>query len=229
MRILLIFCCLLVPLLVVNWAFAEDHVIAGQGVTLTMSSPNAHFLAAIDLNWPSEDCYAYFEPDSVTYNMAAHTGYTVSTAYLYYGDGTGQFISPGTNYSHSIQAHTNAVASLCVIYSDSTTEELLCPRLFEAWYGNTPPYNTAPDTYYPPVTTNSTVNSMLSNNSDSPLVQVPRNRLDFHCICGIENKNCGATNIDPKLLWCSKREYDGVVCCGNIVPGHDTRCPGTYP
>jgi hypothetical protein len=140
---------------------------------------------------------AFFEDDGITYRFSVNSGYTLSSAYLYFGDGTGQFVSPNTNYTHVVGLHVNFVPSLVLVFSDHSVEELLCPQMWEAWPSSEATPTGRPSSFSPPTVTGTppadivSINNALSNNGTSVVTATQVN-----CLCGHTTDNCAETALD---------------------------------
>ncbi|MCD6119882.1 hypothetical protein J7K50_08620 [bacterium] len=150
-----------------------------------MNSDEGALVTSTELEDPY---YAFWQADGMEYSFTV-TGKTLSYAYLYFGDGTGQYVSADNVYAHTTGLNCDFIPALIVVYTDSTSEELLCPLAVETFL-STEVFSPRPTSFTPPTTGSSTVNNYLSNNGHTcnPVA-------NFICICGLHTSNCGKRYI----------------------------------
>jgi hypothetical protein len=187
-----------------------SHMVQGNHAAIWIDSYEG---ALIESDLVPDPYYRFWLSDGVDFRFrVTDLGKTLDYAYLYHGDGTGQFVSPMTPYNKSYGHFADYAAALILVYTDSTSEEIECPLLVEvatneeiaAEFGvteNSPgvyEYGEVvrPSGFVPPITTSTVVNSHLTDNGHA--TQQPST---FICICGIKpdsngNIKCGRADMD---------------------------------
>jgi hypothetical protein len=156
------------------------YCVQGSNVSLTVDSYDSGLMTD-----GTHSEYWFFQSDGADFSFAVtNPNKTVDYAYLYFGDGTGQLVSPNTTYSHTVGMNSDFIPALVVVYTDSTSEEVLGPCMYEC-FSDTEVYANRPTSFTPPVTQYAVVNSYLSNNSHTVARQM------LVCYCGLQTDICG--------------------------------------
>jgi hypothetical protein len=188
------FHCLLFAMLWISAAYCQTppvstttgpHTVQGVNCALTVNSyDGAYFTDG------THSGYRFWQSDGAEFSFrVTNLNKTVSYAYLYFGDGTGQLINQNTSYSHSVGKNSDFVPSLVVVYTDSTSEEVLGPCMYEIFL-STEVYSPRPSSFSPPMTQYGIVNTYLSNNSHTLAANF------LICSCGVKTDNCGGWHSD---------------------------------
>gem|GEM_PF-4418871 len=105
------------------------------GVHLSLNSEGFDEGRGIVQDSGGPEVYVFWYPDPVTFTADLSSEITASLkwVYLYFGDGSGQFIEPGTTYEHSYSLEHRRYNPTLIVRTERSFH-VITVELFPAWW-----------------------------------------------------------------------------------------------